>query len=92
MTNPTEPLETFATHFLHADWDEDYEDLHATVAAFLDNATAEEVLALRNAINAALMEHPRGTEWPVDLWPFDEEDAPPHEILPAILDALSGRR
>lgn len=88
MTNSTEPLETFATHFLHADWDEDHEDLDAVVAAFLENATAGEVLALHDAINAALVEHPRGTEWPIDLWPFDEEDAPPHEILPAIREAL----
>jgi len=84
----TEPLENFVSHFLSENWHEDHADLAEAVEDFVSSSAPTEVVALIAAINAALAEFAPSQEWPTELWPFDEADAPPHAILPAISAAL----
>lgn len=84
----TGPLADFVATYLHEGWEEDFADLDEIVQAYSAEADENDVAALRADIDAAVATYGEAT-WPTALWPFDEAEAPPVELLTEIYRRLS---
>jgi hypothetical protein len=82
------PLEDFVALHLHEGWDEQHSTLEALAEAFAADVTEDERVALVAAIDAAIDHYKTAEEWPVALWPFEEDEGAPQEALSVVRAAL----
>lgn len=83
------PLEDFVAQFLYEGYEEDHGGLDDAAHAFVESSTPEEQAALVQAIDKATQRYGSSTDWPVALWPFEDDEGAPGEALSVIREVLT---
>lgn len=83
------PLEEFVAQFLFESYEEEYGGLDDAAQAFVESSTPEEQAALVQAIDEATQRYGSSAEWPVALWPFEDDEGAPAEALSVVREVLT---
>ena len=82
------PLAQFVANYLHEDWTEDATNLQDVLYQFIKESTSTQVDELKADIAKTLLAYGDAKDWPIELWPFDEDETPPKPVLAEIVRVL----
>jgi len=83
------PLEEFVAQFLFEGYEDEHGGLDDAAQAFVEASSLEEQAALVKAIDEAVKKYGASEEWPVALWPFEDDEGAPEEALSVVREVVN---